>query len=489
MKALFFETWSSSPHLETCLELARKCLDAGTHVKYYFMGRDTPYKDGGRLGSLYGRILRPERRGARLIRSPLLEFIPRVKIPRVNWQSPGVMHTIDELREFRFGQYDAGLAVASSVISATNDSNPDVAAMSDEIHDMLDSSIRVYCFVKQKLLDEKPDVVYVFNGRFVHHRAILQAAQHSGVKVLIHERGGNNSRYFLQPFVPHDNIRWQAEMLSEWSHVGQRGDALEAGKSYFVRQREDRYGNRGSGMRRGGVPPLPPHEKLVTYFASSDHEFQACGDVVKWDRWPNQISALKDLIEVCGTIPGLLLVIRFHPNFANLSKREKQVWSALLRLDKVLTIDEASPVDTYALIEMSDVVVTAGSTVGIESVYWGTPSILLGPAGYSELGAVYKPADMSELKMLLESDVLSADSSKALPYGYYFTSFGEPFEFYKPLTSFSGTFLGRNLQERPLWLKPFYSLYKLAKRARRLMTPVVRISEMTGNIDARTGGD
>jgi len=103
--------------------------------------------------------------------------------------------------------------------------------------------------------------------------------------------------------------------------------------------------------------------------------------------------------------------------------------------------------DTYALLKEASVVVTCGSTVGIESVFWGIPSICIGPSLYSKLGAVYLPQNHDELKEMILSKDLIAQPESTIPYGYYFSSFGTDFKYYKPHSLFSGEFMGINLQE------------------------------------------
>ena len=194
------------------------------------------------------------------------------------------------------------------------------------------------------------------------------------------------------------------------------------------------------------LPSLPAGKRVVAYFSSSDDEYAAVEDLVIWDRWPNQLTAVKELIKLISKNTDLFLVIRLHPHKAEKNLTDLKEWLTLPFAENVLLIPPNDPVDTYALIERADVVVTSGSTVGIESVFWGTPSICLGPSLYSHLDAVYLPANQRELESLLLDSSLQVNSEKSLPYGYYMSIFGEEFVYYKAESLFSGKFMNVNLQ-------------------------------------------
>ncbi|MBA3890883.1 MAG: hypothetical protein H0X64_10145, partial [Gemmatimonadaceae bacterium] len=96
----------------------------------------------------------------------------------------------------------------------------------------------------------------------------------------------------------------------------------------------------------------------------------------------------------------------------------------------------------------SEVVVTGGSTVGVEAVFWGRPSVLIGPSGYDELDVVHGAHDAASLEALLRRPLPGVKHEAALAYGYYRATFGEPFVVYQPTTFSLGTFAGQHL--RPL---------------------------------------
>src|SRR5690606_26555992 len=114
--------------------------------------------------------------------------------------------------------------------------------------------------------------------------------------------------------------------------------------------------------------------------------------------------AVSNLIDLAEKHPELQLVIRLHPHLLRKHPDDLARWRSLVDRPSVIAISPESPVDTYALIEASDTVITGGSTVGIEAVYWGRPSILLGPSDYDLLGAVHVAESNTHLEELMASD-------------------------------------------------------------------------------------
>jgi len=293
--------------------------------------------------------------------------------------------------------------------------------------------------------------------------------------LLIHDRGTNRFLYYLQPFAPYDLSRWHEDIALEWARCGNERGAREVGKRFFFDQRaglEQNWLSFTSDQKRDLVPLMDPNKKIVTYFSSSDDEFACVGDAFKFDVWKSQLDAVHELIRICREDKNIQLFIRIHPHLKKKSKEEQLRWLALGDLQGVNIVSFDSDVDTYALVERSDVVVTAGSTVGIEAVFWGRPSICLGPSYYSELGATLHPKSAAELKDMIASNALTADPERAIPYGYYMATYGRKFIYYVPETLFKGTFLGVDIHgvsgKRLKWLrfrqvatKPYRVLTKL----------------------------
>jgi hypothetical protein len=450
MKVIFLETTNATPHIETSLELAKLHLEKGDEVEFHFLGHAVPFSEFvvRKSGLLFPGCL-PEKRGVKFLEcSSFRYFEPRLSKILRSIQVPK-FDSINELRHYSYKSYNAGLSALSSLVSHTKNSNPNLEKNKILLDKLLKSGIGIYEYTKSTLHSVNPDLVYLFNGRFSNNRAILDALKEVGVEFLIHERGANKRKYSVRAFMPHDFEKIRAEMLSTWSQADVK-TRKEVANQFF----EDRYIGAEQGWKsftsaqKKGVTlsGFSKSGKLITYYSSSDDEYVAVGDIVKWDRWQDQLSAVRDLISIVRQNSELALVIRIHPHMAEKDLSDLKPWLDLDIPDNARIVLPTDELDTYAQIQISDLVVTCGSTVGIESVYWGTPSICLGPSLYSNLGSVYLPAEISELRALLLSESLEVHSCRALPYGYYMATFGTDYLYYDAETLHVGKFMGTNLQ-------------------------------------------
>ena len=451
MKVLFIETSNMSPHLETTLELAKIHLDNGDYVDYYFVGHAVEYCENyiNKKLSVFQWCL-PERKGCTIIAAENFQFRGARKedLP-LNFECPPFAN-IEDLGNYKYQKYNAGLSTLSSLVSFLKTAYPDIQSNKKIINQIMKSGIWVYEYSLRLFKTMKPDLVYIFNGRFANNRAIIDAALETNTRYLIHERGADKGKYRIEPYLPHDFDKVKQEMLIKWHNNQTDASRKSIAESFFSRRRrgiEQDWKSFIQGQQKGlAFEGVRHQQKLITYFSSSDDEYVAVGEIVKWDHWKNQLQAVMELISIVGRHSSMVMAIRIHPHLAEKNPVDLNRWLQLDLPSNVYLIKPDDPIDSYTLIAQSAVVVTCGSTVGIESVFWGTPSICLGPNLYSNLDAVYLPTNNEELESLLLQDTLHAYQDRALPYGYYMSTYGKKFIHYEPETLFQGKFMGVNLQ-------------------------------------------
>lgn len=362
----------------------------------------------------------------------------------------GPFKDIKDLQGFEWNGFDAGMAVGSSLISYVRVTRPDIVPYRAVIDRTMTSALRLYSSFRAFLARERPDVVYVLNGRFTHTRALFRACQQEGVRCLIHEMGSRLTHYgIFDNAMPHDRANFARRVKALWANRAQDPDVREQATRWF----EDR----ACGMDQGWVsfvknhdPSLvpegwdPTRPKLVV-FTSSEDEFAAIGPDWKNDLFPRQSDGIKILCQLVGELrPDADLVIRVHPNLAGTTDPEVTSVFDLAR-PGIIVIAPESRVSSYGLLRTAEVVLTFGSTIGMEAVFWGKPSILLGPTMYDGLGGTYRPAAVEELRALLSSTLEPLDREAALMFGYYVGNFGEPYRYYEPTGVVRGRYRGVDL--------------------------------------------
>jgi hypothetical protein len=93
-------------------------------------------------------------------------------------------------------------------------------------------------------------------------------------------------------------------------------------------------------------------------------------------------------------------------------------------------------------------VISFGSTMGIEALYWGKPSILLGRSFYETSRGLFIPKNHEETKFFISSTLSSSSNEDAIKFGYWCGRFGTDFKSYSPSSVFSGKFNGVTLKSR-----------------------------------------
>ena len=114
---------------------------------------------------------------------------------------------------------------------------------------------------------------------------------------------------------------------------------------------------------------------------------------------------------------------------------------------KNLTVIEPDEkIDTYALMEACDKVLSTYSTIGCEATYWGKVSIIAGVAPYDELDCVYQAKSFEDLFRLIDDKALAPKlKENSLPYGYRNQVHGEVYKFFKENSLNDGEFLGNKI--------------------------------------------
>jgi len=465
---LLIETFSYCPHLETAGEISLDFHEKGFEVVFSFILFDNilDYSPSiiRRTLLFQRRIYRVKALINKLNSSGLYKteiFTPqRHQVQLIFNQIRPSLDAANNIEEIKLICYDSikiGMAVASSYISLMGDPFPSINKKI--IARLFKAAIATYLGTQQLIEKFKPLAVITFNGRFATSKPIIDVCKNNDIRIMYHERGANETKYFLDYCSPHSFICHRKNMNLLWQSDAPE-DKVATAKSYFERK----ISGEGIGwfsFTRNQVKNLIPEQRKLkrwTYFSSSDDEYAAVEDAIEHPLFESQFEAIKWLISFVDKIDNTELLIRVHPHKKFKSKRLRRWWEDLAGKN-VTVIASDSPIDSYALANSSDLVIVYGSTIGAEAAYLGKPVILLGDAIYRNLGCVYEPSSITELEELLSQDSLSAKPKEATyPFGYYNLNYGKNFQYYKPENLFFGKFLGSYLSYYPPLIQPLHNL-------------------------------
>jgi len=450
-----FARWEH--HLATDLELVQKHLHAGDHVTVMTCVADVP--------SCRVNISHDSAGCRKCINSRFeaLQFVDDsrgnlslVRLGDVVAQAGTAVElrarfdSIDNARKFTANDWDVGMAACSTAISAFRDHELASAPAQRAWSDLVEAGHRSFCATQELLRREEFNRVYVFNGRDALARGVFRAAQQAGVEVCVHERGRGNDRFALYvDKLPHDRDGYHAAILSSWDQA----DPIERealGAKFYERSRagvDQRWTSFVTDQQPGLLPPgWDPNRKNVVIFNSSEDEYAAIGPDWKNPLYSSQAEGARGLAEsLLADGSNLCLWVRMHPNLAEVDNASTRAFAELTELG-VHVIESTSDISSYSLVDAADVVVSFGSTVGIEATFWGTPSVALGPSFFAYLDATHRPQSHDEAVRLIASSLEVANRVDALKYGHFLLSQGIPYEHYRADGFHHGKFNGNDIR-------------------------------------------
>jgi len=258
----------------------------------------------------------------------------------------------------------------------------------------------------------------VYNGRFLHDRAATVAAELLDIPVVSYDLGGNDTDFDLTLDDTHDWDALQNRMLSMYT----KWDPLERdelGSRWFLdrTQHLDQMNSRFvESQTIGSMVELPKDKRIVVYFSSSGDEIVELD--LDWDSYfGGQEKALAYVAQICAEDPDTFFIVRSHPHKRNKPKRDVQEWVAAVNsANPDLHIDPHSGVDSYELMRAADLVITYGSTSGVEAAFAKIPVIVMGPSAYNILGCATQVVNQEELRQAM-ADPKAGNWNGAVSYG------------------------------------------------------------------------
>lgn len=444
-----------TPHWETELEIMQRHLDDGDEVIHLHCGGelmacdDNAYHHGKICDACTARrIAGLDTLTQRVISRPFLFLTARdreeLRTMRKTWSS------LEELQTFTIENFDIGFAVASSVISLLRETVIQPPDLGNLIPRFLVAALTMYRSVQHHLDKAPVDRVYVFNGRFAPCRAVLRACQSRRVPCFVHERGFSIHHYALfENTTPHD-LRYMEKLIRDFWEAAPEPERTRIAEAFFI-ERSQGVMKSWHSFIKDQKPDLLPHnwdpkKQNIVIFNSSEDEFAAIGREWQNPLYRDQQDGLERILaSLTPADANLHFYLRVHPNLRGVDNAQTR-GIARLRSPYLTIIGPEEPISSYALLKNASKVLSFGSTIGIEAVYWGVPSILAGQCYYRNLGGTYNPSSHEELMRLLRSPLAPKDRLAALKYGYYLNAYGIPFRHFKATDVFEGVFRGVNLK-------------------------------------------
>lgn len=353
---------------------------------------------------------------------------------------------IDDIKKIYYKGVDIGYSALSTYISKSKTTNPKININFIEFfNNYLLTAIYVYEAFKNAYEKLKPDKIVIYNGRFHTIRPVLRFAQQYKIQCLVLEViGGKAKKKFEKVYfhncLPH-NLTENTQNIKELWENGKHSvkEKNEIAKQYFINKSIGKAVTDYSFIQKQKNGLLPHNfdfsKKNVVIFSSSDFEMTAIGREREGAPYgSNQLNGLKQITQSLHYVKNIQVYYRIHPNMRKAYYKIKNQLEELNSLYKNLTIIKPnSPINSYDLLKASDIVVTFGSTIGIEANFWRKPVVLLARNIYMNLGGTYNPSTHEEVISLLKKDLKPLNITASLMFGYYqLTRNGNTYRYFDP---------------------------------------------------------
>ena len=360
--------------------------------------------------------------------------------------------------------YDVGWSMLSSLISFSRDPFVDVSRYSVELKKLYCDIVRVIKSAEFYIEHHQLDRVYVFNGRFSYTKGIFRAAKKSKIPVYIHERGSVAYKFTLfKGHLPHDIIEFKNRVDNHWDLCQNAARKDKIGRQFYSDKIKGFAGSWTSftkNFESGKLPEQWEHEKEnIVMYTSSEDEFVSIDKTWLNPYFKDQLTGLEYVCKKFIENNNLKqrLYIRMHPNSAKLPKTYLETIQSLAVENRIFIIEPNSTISSYDLLFNCSKVVTFGSTITMEAIYWGKPVVLLGKSLYYYLEGIIIPKDVNEINSLcFEKSLPIPDNEDAIKFGFYARTNGINYKYYQPLNFSKGFFKGVDLFN----LTPIHNTFK-----------------------------
>jgi hypothetical protein len=369
---------------------------------------------------------------------------------------PSIFENHEELKQLKYKGCDIGLACFSSLVTHTRDHLPNLTTHKDYIARGIETGAYIYDCALEMMTSIKPNLVILFNGRFLENRPLLRAAQSHKIDYATHEKGGRLQTFlFRENTIPHSVEAVTEEIEKLWQENDP--NKIEIGNNFFIKKTkgvEDAWFSFTKEQKEGLLPSSIgdnklKNKKIITIFNSSLDEYEGLEGFGPYF-YDNDNVAIENIARDLVPFENLKLYLRVHPNLKNINNSQNTFIKEIIgNIPSIEVINAEDSIDSYALMRESDIIIVFGSTVGIEAAVLNKKVILLGRAAYENLNCCYIPKNHADLIEMLSNDNYpfeKLDTSEAVKFGYWNETFGISHINYEPTGFNSGKYRGKKIK-------------------------------------------
>lgn len=302
-------------------------------------------------------------------------------------------------------------AAISTLMTSLRESSPKIVKHWGRFSLYLESGLRALYSAKIQLKKWNPDLVYIFNGRMTWYRPLLWLSRKENRQFIVYEYPVfGHERYLIYLNTHAHDVASQAKALHDLTEDTNLdiSEIIKIGSAWF----ENRINRKAMGFEpiyagAQQIDRLPddwnPDVFNLSFFVSSQDEI----NMLEQGSNPLARGQIGVVEGISDAFPSILIHVRIHPNLKGV---DPAFVKELIRLGddraNIKIIKAESSVDTYSLVKNSNLVVSCGSTVGVEAAYLRVHSLVIGTAFYGEFNCAAFAKSEGELHNLISALII-----------------------------------------------------------------------------------
>jgi hypothetical protein len=371
--------------------------------------------------------------------------------------------SMEELRNYKLGDLNLGAIVFSAITSAKQTTSFTIDEISGYINHFFMAGFEINRRLEDEILKFKPDVVLSINDRLLGSSIAVSLARKHGIKSRIIYWGSDPNSVQDYEYSLYDSNEWQRQIALNWEEFPPSKaecEILQAKLDIFAHTLSQDSKEYTSSHVQG--TSIIKKRRTCVFYAQSEHEHSPNFIPDTAGRFPNQYVAFQVLQELAN-LYEYDLVLKYHP----IKNRHKQKtlstantldWKTISLNANVLEIQPDSNVDTYKLMHDADLNIVWSSTVGLESIARGYPTLILGNTPWlnKDWGIhAWTKEDLAKF-FAAPPDIIGRNS--LIPWFWFLEGFGSPVKFSYLLNGFLTVNGFRIIQERT-YLRPVKTVF------------------------------
>jgi hypothetical protein len=322
----------------------------------------------------------------------------------------------------------ASKSALTEIISNQRNSEPCLHCNSIMLLKFIDDYLRVYKYLVQMIPNNGIESIYIYNGRFLLQSAIWKWASDNKTRVKFFEKINisNPQKYYVFYDAVHSPIERAEAIKKLIGSTDRSGEEIQKiGSEWFFR----RINGLSQNFTKNQIEKFiraNQSKTLVSFFHSSEDELIQSSLVD--DKFGNQFKILENLADFFSTQLNVEFIIRMHPNLKYKDKKEIRKWSLFLnslsqRYSNLAVIHHDQYINSYSLVSESDLILTAGSLIAVESAFLSKPNVILGSSLHSEIGTSYVcdsiQSFQANFEIFLENIETEIKYKNAINFGFF----------------------------------------------------------------------